>query len=259
MKTKDKLPLQQGIVYGVVLSRRLGRSLGINISPSEIKVCSMDCVYCQYSYTGIKTASADFLKNLFPSPSQVKKELELFLKKDKRTFDFITLSGNGEPTLNPHFPDIVEVIRELRNKYFRESKMAILSNATQLKDKKILESLMNIDLKIMKLDCGSEECFKKLNRPVEAIKLDDVVSALTQLKGNVIIQSLFVEGEYNNTGKDEIEKLIEKLKKIKPKHIQIYSLDRPPALKSLQKVSKIKLMEIKKKLEEEAKFKVFVY
>lgn len=259
MELKDKLSLQQGIVYGVVFSRRLGRSLGINISPSEIKVCSMDCIYCQYSYTGIKTFSSALLKKLFPTPYQVKKELELFLKKDKRAFDFITLSGNGEPTLNPHFPDIVEVIRELRNKYVRESKIAILSNATQLNEKKILEAVMNIDLKIMKLDCGSEECFKKLNRPVESIKLDDIVFALTQLKGNVIIQSLFVEGEYNNTGKDEIEQLIEKLKKIKPKHIQVYSLDRPPALKSLKKVSKIKLMEIKKKLEKEAKFKVFVY
>lgn len=260
--SEERLPLQKGIIYGPVKSRRLGNSLGINILPREIKMCSLNCAYCQYSWTGLLVKDGKSFRHILPTTKEIERALRDFVKKyESKTegIDFLTFSGNGEPTLHPDFPEIVDLVIEFRNKFIKKAKIACLSNSTTLDRKEIFNSLMRIDEPIMKLDTGNEKTFTILNRPASRIDYNALVTNLARFKGNLTIQTLFVEGEINNTSELEIEIYLQKMKIINPKRIQIYSLDRPPAFKKIEKVSQRKLQTIKKLLLKELKSNVIVY
>ncbi len=260
--SEERLNLQKGIIYGPVKSRRLGYSLGINISPEEIKLCSLNCAYCQYSWTGLLTKDGESFRKILPTADEVKKSLTSFAKKankEKQHIDFLTFSGNGEPTLHPEFSRIVDYVLKISEVFESKPKIACLSNSTTLDKKEIFESLQNIDEPIMKLDAGNEKTFRLLNRPASKIDYEGIVANLVRFNGNLTIQTLFVEGEIDNTKEFELESYMQKLKLIKPKLIQIYSLDRPPAYKRIEKVSQKKLNQIKQFLIRELKLNVVVY
>ena len=242
------LKLQEGIIYGPVKSRRLGASLGINLLPTSYKLCTFNCLYCHYGWTKVHTDDASSLISDLSSVEQVKNALADWLKENLNQINYITFSGNGEPCLHPEFDKMVDVALQARNKHVPLAKLAILSNSTCLDKGNVLAGLRKLDVRIMKLDCGTEATFRKLNRPCKGIQFEKVVENLTRLD-DIIIQSVFVEGSVSNTDDREIEKWIERLNYIKPKEVQIYSIDRPPADSGLTLVTKYKLNRIAKKAE----------
>jgi len=251
------LKLQEGVIYGPINSRRLGRSLGINLLPPTYKLCSFNCIYCQYGWTPVHTDDAsEFLDDL-PTTDKFQEVLESWLKKG-RDVNYITFSGNGEPCLHPQFDEMVEVLSKLRKKCVPQAKLAILSNSTCLSRSNVVEGLKKLDVRIMKLDCGPGETFQKVNRPHENIKYEEIVENLKNL-GDIIIQSVLVDGEISNIEDEEIEKWIERLDYIKPREVQIYSIDRPSADQNLKLVRKDKLKEIAQKAEKATGISVKVF
>lgn len=246
--------LFDGVIFGPVNSRRLGASLGINLLPRKSKLCNFNCLYCECGLTPIPTPE-DI--SSIPSREKVRIALELKLanfRNERRKTDTITFAGNGEPTLHPEFPGIIDDTIELRNKYFPDTQIAVLSNATLLSDEAIREALMKVDLNILKLDSAVEETIRKINCPKGKFSLIRLIDDLKQFEGNFIIQTLFLKGEYNgytfdNTTSSEIAQWMAILKILNPKQVMIYSLDRDTPVESLQKISEDKLNEIARSVE----------
>ena len=230
----QSIPLQSGIIYGPVRSRRLGWSLGLNISPVSYKFCSFNCVYCQYGWTAICTLDiADRLEDL-PAPDDFEKALESTLREHKdEEIDNITFSGNGEPTLHPQFEVLVDIAKKLKEAYFPKAKLGILSNSSTIGIEKVRQALAKLDFRIMKLDAGDLETFKKINRPCSEVDYETILNGLKTLE-SVTLQTMFIDGAIRNIGEQEVEKWVEKVGEIKPIKAQIYSLHRPSAASSLR-------------------------
>jgi wyosine [tRNA(Phe)-imidazoG37] synthetase (radical SAM superfamily) len=242
------IPLQSGIIYGPVRSRRLGWSLGLNISPVSYKLCSFNCVYCQYGRTTICTLdAADRLEDL-PTLDDFAKALESALHEHKE-IDNITFSGNGEPTLHPQFAELVDIAKKLKEEYFPEAKLGVLSNSSTVVMEKVRHALIKLDFRIMKLDAGNLETFTKINRPCPAVDYKTILNNLKSLE-NVTLQTMFVDGEIASIGEREVGEWMERVGEIKPLKSQIYSLHRPPAVSSLREVPAEKLEEIAARTEE---------
>jgi wyosine [tRNA(Phe)-imidazoG37] synthetase (radical SAM superfamily) len=251
------LKLQEGIIYGPIKSRRLGPSLGINLLPTTYKLCPFNCIYCQYGWTPVHTDDAVGYVDDLPTTEELEGALESWLKRGQK-IDYITFSGNGEPCIHPQFGAMVEVASRLRNKYVPQVKLAILSNSTCLGRGDVIEGLRRLDERIMKLDCGSDGTFQKVNRPHKNVKYEEVVENLKNLD-EIIIQSVLVNGEISNIESVETEKWIERLNYIKPREVQIYSIDRPSADQNLRLVGKDKLKEIAQKAEKATGISVKVF
>ncbi len=243
------LELKRGAIYGPINSRRLGSSLGINLSPTSYKLCTFNCLYCHYGWTKQHTRDASPYLGDLPSVEQVRESLENWLKGSRDGINYITFSGNGEPAMHPDFHEMVEMGLNMRNQYVPGAKLAILSNSTCLENIKLQRALKKLDVRIMKLDCGTEETFRKINRPCAGVRLEEVVERLKVLD-DIIVQTVFVQGRVSNAGDAEIEKWIERLSCINPKEVQIYSIDRPSADRELALVSKERLRQIARKAEE---------
>ena len=235
----DAIPLQPGIIYGPVVSRRLGSSLGINLLPTTLKICSYDCLYCQYGVTLPEgyTTNGERLHDA--------EEIMVEIESAVRTYpdvNYITFSGNGEATLHPDFLDIVEFTVEVRDRYAGEAKTTILSNSSMVNISDIRQALMLLDEPIMKLDAGDTETFKRLNNPSPGVELEEIIKGLSKLECKT--QTLFVEGEVQNSQGEVLEQWINALDRVKPFQAQIYSLDRPHPDPVLQKVTPERLEEI---------------
>ncbi|HDP54570.1 MAG TPA: radical SAM protein, partial [Bacteroidetes bacterium] len=168
------------IIFGPVKSRRLGVSLGVNLLPTKSKVCNFDCIYCECGWTN----SAESAK--LPSRYEVKQRMqERFeqMQANADNLDVITFAGNGEPTLHPSFAEIIGDTIELRNQYFPEARVAVLSNSTMLHKKKVVDALLKVDQNILKLDSGYDSTIQLLNQPHTAITVDRIVENLEQFKG----------------------------------------------------------------------------
>ncbi len=236
---RDTIPLQQGILYGPVQSRRLGRSLGLNILPSEIKVCSLNCRYCQYSWTGMLATNPELFAAFLPSREEVRLALEAQLRELHEAGtppDTLTFSGNGEATLHPEFPFIVEDVVKLRDRYAPDCRTAILSNSTTIHREEIRNVLKLLDDPILKLDAGRESMFIKLNAPARGVRFQDMVEGLVLMSGDAVLQALFVTGRVDNTTDEEVDAWLELVKNITPRQVQIYTLDRGPADRDLRTV-----------------------
>jgi wyosine [tRNA(Phe)-imidazoG37] synthetase (radical SAM superfamily) len=234
-----KLLLQSAIIYGPVHSRRLGVSLGVNLLPTTYKLCSFNCLYCQYGWTKKTTlVPAQELEDL-PQLFQVAKALEhalQHLSQDGQTIDSITICGNGEPTLYPKIAEVIEIAKRLRDRYLPNARLAILSNSSTIGSKTIQDSLALVDLKIMKFDAGSEEMFRRLNHPRAPVYMGEIVAGLKEMK-NIFLQSLFVQGRVTNADPDSVGMWIDRVREIRPLGVQVYTLDREPADKRIEKVS----------------------
>ncbi len=240
------IPLQPGIIYGPVHSRRLGSSLGINLLPTHYKLCSFNCLYCQYGWTSNPVLELTHQIKDLPTPKEVSDMLEERLRKLARHRtkpDSITFSGNGEPTLHPELGEIVQRAKDLRDRYVPQAKLSILSNSSTVGRESVRDALQMLDLKIMKLDAGSEELICKLNKAVLPIYICEIVAGLKQLK-DVILQSLFVQGRVSNADPDSVELWIEKVNQIQPIVVQVYSIDRPAPDKRISKVNFVTLQWI---------------
>ncbi|UCG52842.1 MAG: radical SAM protein [Candidatus Latescibacterota bacterium] len=219
------LPLKQGTLYGPVDSRRYGRSLGINLSPFTDKLCSFNCVYCHYGQTARLTMNSEKYRDDLPAFEDVIDELEESLESPVE-LDLITFSGNGEPTLHPWFPELVDAVIDLRDRCRPNAKVALLSNTTGLDNPKVRKSVTKLDLPVFKLDAGTEETFKKINRPARQVKFNEIVEHLGQIDG-IYLQTVLVDGTPSNTEPDELLAYFELLGKIEPREVHLYSTDRP--------------------------------
>ena len=234
------IPLQPGIIYGPVFSRRLGRSLGINLLSIHQKMCSYDCIYCQYGPAKVWDASDGI--DLFPSVETVLSAVEKALNKP-RTIEYLTFSGNGEPTLHPDFAQIVQAVYELRNRYRPDAKIALLSNAFRVVEPQLLSVFRCIDAPMMKLDAGDEQTFSAINRPGIGIDYHDLVEGLKRVP-NLIIQSLLIEGEISNVRGAAYDAWSHTLAEVQPSEIHIYTVERPPATNFVFPVEPKKLEKI---------------
>lgn len=249
------LPLETGITYGPVTSRRLGVSLGINVLPLGQKVCSFDCVYCHYGRTTLKTMAAD--EQGFPGPTLVMAAVEKALRL-YRQVDALTFSGNGEPTLHPYFADIAYGIRRLRDRLAPQAKVALFSNATTAAHPRIQAALAHIDLPIMKLDAGDPETFGRIDRPAPGVTLEAVIAGLKQVRG-CILQSVLIDGEVSNIHGAPFEAWVHAIAEIQPARVQIYSTDYPVAEVGVQKVPPFVLKRIAEEVKERTGVQVDAY
>lgn len=237
------LSLQKGIIYGPVNSKRLGRSLGINLFPTTKKVCTFDCIYCHYGKTQDKTLKPN--RADLPSVNEVINAVEQALKSSIE-FDYLTFSGNGEPMLHPDFAEIVRKVKDLKGKYRPNVPLTLLSNSSCLVKPIDFDTLTLIDNRIFKLDCADEETFKAMNNSVTEIKIQDIITGLEKLSAvlPITIQTVFIDGPIKNFEGAVFEKWLSAIKRIKPQKIQVYSTDRPVASSQIKMVSDEKLAEI---------------
>jgi len=225
------LALKDTIIYGPVNSRRLGRSLGINILPPGQKTCTFNCVYCQYGWTDYHClAEKDNLS--WPSTKEVEDALAGALARLHIPPAYITFSGNGEPTLHPCYPEIVVAVKKVRDRLAPDAQVAVLSNSTLTGDPDIQKALAQLDRRIMKLDCGHESTFARYNKPFTGIEEEAIVNGLAQLE-DITIQALFSGGEAGNVADAAVDAWVERLNILRPSHVQIYTLDRDAPAKKL--------------------------
>ncbi len=231
---QDVLGLQQGILYGPVGSRRLGLSLGLNLMPDKYKLCPFNCVYCQYGWSRVHTRNLECYTQDLPTPEAVEEALTERLRSGVET-DFITFSDNGESSVHPGFPEILERVTRVRDRYLPSARTCILSNAAGAVDARVRESITRVDLPILKLDAGDEATFNEINRPCPGLRFEDILEGLRRC-GRFHTQTLFVDGAVENISREKRERWLQLLTELRPEQAQIYSLDRPPAASGLKRV-----------------------
>lgn len=235
-------------VFGPIHSRRLGTSLGVNLSPRDGKVCTFDCLYCEAGYNAQGAGTSGL-----PSRAEVAALLEARLKRMSEAgerLDVITFSGNGEPTVNPDFPGIIDDTLRLRDKYYPQVRVSVLTNSTMLDREAVAEALVRVDNAILKLDSAIDSTIRALDRPVsQSFTASKVINNLAAFGSRAIIQTMMTRGVHDgitvdNTTDAEVDALIEAYREIKPRLIMLYSLDRPTPETNLQRVPRAELDEI---------------
>ena len=223
-------------IFGPVQSRRLGVSLGINLLPSDGKLCTFDCIYCECGFNDDTKP-----KLRIPSRAKVAQELEQTLQEMERNGrgpDVITFAGNGEPD----YPGIIEDTIALRDHYFPKAKISVLSNATYCHLPAVQAALRSVDNNILKLDTLSNDYIKLVDRPVGHYDVEEMVERLCAFEGKVQVQTLFMSGEYqgqsvDNTAESFVAPWLEALQRIRPEAVYIYTIDRDTPAKGLRKAS----------------------
>jgi wyosine [tRNA(Phe)-imidazoG37] synthetase (radical SAM superfamily) len=242
------------IIFGPVKSRRLGVSLGVNLLPEKKKVCNFNCIYCECGWS----QSVDKDGGYLPSRSEVYDALasrlqEMKVKNQKP--DVITFAGNGEPTLHPDFSGIIDDTIKLRNNFFPEARIAVLSNSTTITNNAVREALLKVDMNILKLDSAYDLTVSIHNQPRVSLSVGELIENLRNFNGRLIIQTLFLRGSFNgkiidNTTPDEINAWLNALAKIKPEEVMIYTISRDtPEGGMLIKVPAEELREIADRVE----------
>lgn len=235
-------------IFGPIHSRRLGASLGVNLMPADGKVCSFDCLYCEAGFN----AQGPGTKGI-PPRAEVARLLEeklAAMHAEAMTLDVITFSGNGEPTLHPDFDGVVDDVIRLRDKYYPQAKVSVLSNATRLQKPEVVEGLRKVDNNILKLDSAIDATVRIIDRPVgKGYSVADVVSGMKQFDGQCIVQTMMLRGEYDgvnidNTTDEEVDALLEAYKEIAPREVMLYSIDRKTPAEHLVKVQRDELERI---------------
>jgi len=236
-----QISLQDSVVYGPIQSRRLGSSLGINLLPLSYKLCSSNCVYCQYSWTPPEHG-AEPIKRAAELLTLIEQAFQE-LTEAETPVDCITLAGNGEPTLHPDLEEVILGIKALRDRDFPHAKMGILSDGTQAHRPKVARALALLDARYMKLDGGDEETWRLIDKPLGAASWPRLLATLKQLP-DIILQSMFVQGTCDNTAPEQIDRWIDVVAGIRPLSVQVYTIDRAPADAGITKVPLKRLEEI---------------
>lgn len=239
--------LVEPLVFGPIRSRRLGKSLGINLMPEVGKICSFDCIYCECGWN-----PENKINSGLPQKEVFEQTLEKRLQELKGSTDepdSITFSGNGEPTLHPDFVEIIDITIRLRDRYIPEAKISVLTNGTMLHKKEIFDAISRVDNNIIKIDGGTYETIKAINKPNVDFDLEKYIELLQKFKGDLIIQTCFLRGEHNgvkidNTTEKEVDLWVEHIKKINPKKTMIYAIERETPEKNLEKISQEELEKI---------------
>ncbi|MDD5643938.1 MAG: radical SAM protein [bacterium] len=229
-------------LYGPVISRRLGLSLGVDLIP--LKTCSFNCVYCQLS------SASDCVtrrKNYVP-PEEVIDEFNRF-NEENAVYEWITFSGSGEPTLNASLGYIIREIKKTASK-----KICVITNSSLIDLRDVRNDLLGADLVMPSLDAVSPEMFKKINRPFEGADVGKIIDGLIEFRkdfpGQIWLEIMLVKGI--NDSDEEISGFSEVIKKIKPDKVHLNTVVRPPAEKNVLPIDRYTLIKIAERLGEKA-------
>ena len=226
--------LWERIINGPVRSRRLGLSLGLNIIPARSKLCTFDCPYCE---CGFNTPKAEGEK--WPSPDVVADALRKTLTLAAVTPDWVTFAGNGEPTMHPRFPVVVDRVLATRDEIAPSLRVGVLSNGLSAGKPAIRDALNRLDGRFMKLDPGP---VRQVNGA--AYDRETLVANYAGLR-DLTVQAMVVEGDGWSGASDEaIAEWLGVLARIAPQAVQLYSLDRAPADPGVKAVARDRLLEI---------------
>lgn len=240
--------LFSSIIYGPIRSRRLGISLGINLMPTNAKICTFDCVYCECGW------NEPVLHPELPTRLQVKLSLEQQLLSMQTAGepmpDVITFSGNGEPTLHPDFLGIIQDTCSLRDQYCPKAKVSVLSNSTQLMREDVIKALWLCDNRILKLDSAINQTMHLIDRPVNNdLTVDKLIDKLSVFGGDFTLQTCFLKGEYkgqiiDNTTPEQLDAWYKAVERLRPKQVMIYVIDRTTPLQTLSKIPADQMQQI---------------
>jgi len=209
-------------LYGPVPSRRLGRSLGIDLVPH--KICTYDCIYCQIGKTTDKT----LVRKEYVPAGEILEEVRRFLKEEISAIDHLSLSGSGEPTLNSRIGSIIEEIKAITS-----IPVAVITNGSLLYEEEVRQDLLQADIVLPSLDAVSREVFDKVNRPLSGFSIDKVIEGLVEFrkvyKGQIWLEILFCKGI--NDSEEELLKMEKAIERIQPDLIHLNTVVRPPSEK----------------------------
>lgn len=237
------------LIFGPVKSRRLGVSLGINLLPTDCKVCNYNCIYCECGWT------MDMSSRSLPKADEILTALNerlLDMQSKNETLDVITFAGNGEPTMHPQFAEIVDGVIALRDNFCPNARVAVLSNATLAYKPQVESALKKIDDNILKLDSAIPATLQLLNKPTGIVTPKRIIESLMLYKQQFILQTMFLKGEFeghsvDNTVKEELEAWLNVIEQTQPRKIMIYTLARDTPAKGLVKLSLDELENIANK------------
>ena len=249
--------IREETVFGPIFSRRLGSSLGINLLPEKGKICNFDCIYCECGWN--RDGRND---TVLPTAEKVRTDLERKLKELSvgsgqcvvdstrdpmlptnnsplpTPVDSITFSGDGEPTINPEFPQIIDDALRLRDQYYPQAKVSVLSNATRVHIPEIFNALCKVDNPIMKIDAPTNELIEKINMPAPGYDIARVIEALKQFKGNFVLQTCMLKGNgFDSSAPEVILPMMDIVRLLKPREWMVYTIDRATPMQGLQKFS----------------------
>ena len=241
------------IVYGPIHSRRLGVSLGINLMPTDAKLCTFDCVYCECGW------NQPVSHPILPTRQQVREALASHLSPNSPIasspqIDVITFSGNGEPTMHPDFLGIIQDTCALRDQYCPNANVSVLSNSTQLGQSEVREALRLCDNRILKLDSAIDATMRLIDKPVNPhLTVAQVMEWLQQFDGDFTLQTCFLRGNYHgqvidNTTSEELAAWYQAVEILHPKQVMIYVIDRATPLQTLEKIPAEQMQAIAKPL-----------
>ncbi len=212
------------IIFGPIISRRFGRSLGIDLSPSK-KQCNFDCVYCELK----KAKPMDSMDEVLPKDfviESIKSALLDSMALESSAIDVLTFTANGEPTLYPHLYDVISAIKPLVPK---DCKTLILSNGSRFKEQK--EALLLFDIVKFSLDGAIESAYKKTDRPQKNLNLEQILEGIKEFariyKGELVAEVLLVK-DFNDS-KENLLEIASFLREINVARVDLGSIDRPSA------------------------------
>ena len=245
--------LYNDIIFGPVRSRRLGLSLGVNLLPTESKLCSFDCIYCECGWNSDHPGRRRF--NAREEVSRLLAETLHRMVEQGTPPDVITFAGTGAPTLHPEFEAVINDTLALRDELCPSAKVSVLSNATQLHRPEVCRALRRVDNNILKLDSAFDETVRRINQPRQAhYAVEDIVRRMHQFSGRMILQTMFLRGHRNgatidNTTPEEVAAWLRLVEQIRPRQVMIYSLDRDTPCDTLERVTKEELQAIARQVE----------
>ncbi|EAK8542850.1 radical SAM protein [Campylobacter coli] len=224
------------ILFGPINSRRFGRSLGIDLSPSK-KQCNFDCVYCE-----LEAQKPQEKQDEIVSVEEIILEVQGALEKNV-PFDFLTLTANGEPSLYPHLDELISSLRKIA----KDKKLLILSNGTVVLNQDKFNTLLKLDVVKFSLDSAISKTFYRIDRALKNINLEKMIEKMaefkTQFKGDLVMEILVVKDLNDN--EEEFIALNQALAKIAPLRVDLSTIDRPPAY-AVKKISEERLLELSK-------------
>ena len=246
--------IREETVFGPIFSRRLGSSLGINLLPEKGKICNCDCIYCECGWN--RDGRDD---TVIPNAVKVRTDLEnklMHLQRNNIPLDSITFSGDGESTLNPEFAQIIDDTLRLRDEYYPNAKVSVLSNATRVDREDVFQALLKVDNPIMKIDVPTNELAAIVNRPAAGYDVQKVVESLRRFQGNFVLQTCFFRCEEFDSAWPEVnEGWLPIARSLRPREIMAYTIDRPTPQEGLKKLTREEIEQLVRPLVEEG-FKI---
>lgn len=228
------------VIFGPIRSRRLGLSLGVNLLPTEAKLCNFDCIYCECGWNSDHCGS-----RRFNDRTTVREMLAAQLRKmaaDGTPPDVITFAGNGEPTMHPEFEAIIDDTIALRDELCPSARVSVLSNATMIGRESVRRALERVDNNILKLDSAFDTTVQLMNKPQQATyTVERTVGEMERFEGRMILQTMFLRGRVgeqpiDNTTEREVEAWLKIVERIRPQRVMVYTIDRDTPLETLEKV-----------------------